>query len=54
VATAFEQLACLVGTVHSPQELEALVRLARIYRVVLISDEIHAPLVLPGASSPHC
>lgn len=38
-----------VGTVHSPQELEALVRLARIYRVVLISDEIHAPLVLPGA-----
>jgi cysteine-S-conjugate beta-lyase len=38
-----------VGTVHSPQELEALVRLARIYRVVLVSDEIHAPLVLPGA-----
>jgi hypothetical protein len=33
----------------SPQELEALVRLARIYRVVLTSDEIHAPLVLPGA-----
>jgi cysteine-S-conjugate beta-lyase len=39
-----------VGTVHSPEELEALVRLARIYRVVLISDEIHAPLVLPGAT----
>jgi cystathionine beta-lyase len=38
-----------VGTVHSPAELEALVRLARIYRVVLISDEIHAPLVLPGS-----
>ncbi|HEY0937419.1 MAG TPA: aminotransferase class I/II-fold pyridoxal phosphate-dependent enzyme, partial [Trebonia sp.] len=38
-----------VGTVHSPEELEALVRLARIYRVVLVSDEIHAPLVLPGA-----
>jgi cysteine-S-conjugate beta-lyase len=39
-----------VGTVHSPEELEALVRLARIYRVTLISDEIHAPLVLPGAT----
>jgi cysteine-S-conjugate beta-lyase len=39
-----------VGTVHSREELEALVRLARIYRVVLISDEIHAPLVLPGAT----
>ena len=39
-----------VGTVHSPEELEALVRLARIYRVILISDEIHAPLVLPGAT----
>ena len=39
-----------VGTVHSPEELEALVRLAGIYRVVLISDEIHAPLVLPGAT----
>ena len=38
-----------VGTVHSPEELGALVRLARIYRVTLISDEIHAPLVLPGA-----
>jgi cystathionine beta-lyase len=39
-----------VGTVHSPEELETLVRLARIYRVTLISDEIHAPLVLPGAT----
>jgi cystathionine beta-lyase len=36
--------------VHFPEELEALVRLARIYRVVLISDEIHAPLVLPGCA----
>ena len=35
---------------HFPEELEALVRLARIYRVVLISDEIHAPLVLPGCA----
>ena len=39
-----------VGTVHSPHELEALIRLARIYRVTVISDEIHAPLVLPGAA----
>jgi cystathionine beta-lyase len=39
-----------VGTVHSAEELEALVRLARIYRVVLIGDEIHAPLVLPGSA----
>ena len=39
-----------VGTVHSPEELEALVRLARIYGVILISDEIHAPLALPGAT----
>jgi cystathionine beta-lyase len=39
-----------VGRVHSPDELAALVRLARIYRVTLISDEIHGPLVLPGAT----
>ena len=39
-----------VGRVHAPDELAALVRLARIYRVPLISDEIHAPLVLPGAT----
>ncbi len=39
-----------VGRVHRPDELAALVRLARIYQVTLISDEIHGPLVLPGAT----
>jgi cystathionine beta-lyase len=38
-----------VGRVHTADELAALVRLARLYGVLLISDEIHAPLVLPGA-----
>ena len=31
-------------------ELTALVRLARAVRVTMVSDEIHAPLVLPGAT----
>ena len=35
---------------HSAEELTALVELARRYDVVLVSDEIHAPLVLPGAT----
>ena len=39
-----------VGRVHTADELAALVRLARIYQVTLISDEIHGPLVLPGAT----
>jgi cystathionine beta-lyase len=39
-----------VGRVHSADELAALVELARRYDVVLLSDEIHAPLVLPGAT----
>jgi cystathionine beta-lyase len=38
-----------VGRVHTPDELAALVRLARLYHVPIVSDEIHAPLVLPGA-----
>jgi cystathionine beta-lyase len=38
-----------VGRVHTAEELAALVRLARLYRVPIVSDEIHAPLVLPGA-----
>lgn len=38
-----------VGRVHTFDELAALVRLARLYGVLLISDEIHAPLALPGA-----
>jgi cysteine-S-conjugate beta-lyase len=39
-----------VGRVHTADELAALVRLARIYRVTIISDEIHGPLVLAGAT----
>ena len=39
-----------VGRVHDPAELASLVALARRHDVVLVSDEIHAPLVLPGAT----
>ncbi|GAB1646203.1 MalY/PatB family protein [Krasilnikovia sp. MM14-A1259] len=39
-----------VGRVHTPDELAALVRLARVHGVPIVSDEIHAPLVLPGAT----
>ena len=39
-----------VGRVHSPEELAALVELARRHDVVLVSDEIHAPLVLAGST----
>jgi cystathionine beta-lyase len=39
-----------VGRVHTADELAALIRLARIYRVTVVADEIHAPLVLPGAT----
>ncbi|WP_305786534.1 MalY/PatB family protein [Symbioplanes lichenis] len=39
-----------VGRVHTPEELAALVTLASEYGVTVISDEIHAPLVLPGAT----
>jgi cystathionine beta-lyase len=39
-----------VGRVHNRDELAALVRLARHYHVTIVSDEIHAPLVLPGAT----
>jgi cysteine-S-conjugate beta-lyase len=38
-----------VGRVHTRQELAELVRLATRYQVPIISDEVHAPLVLPGA-----
>ena len=38
-----------VGRVHTYDELAALVRLARLYGVTIVSDENHAPLVLPGA-----
>jgi cysteine-S-conjugate beta-lyase len=39
-----------VGRVHTGDELVALVRLARHYGVTIVSDEIHAPVVLPGAT----
>ena len=39
-----------VGRVHTPGELAALVRLARAHQVTIVSDEIHGPLVLPGAT----
>ncbi len=44
-----------VGRVHSREELRALAALARRYDVVVLSDEIHGPLVLPGAEfTPFC
>ncbi|SFC96790.1 cystathione beta-lyase [Nocardioides terrae] len=39
-----------VGTVHTRDELAALADLAARHGVTVVSDEIHAPLVLPGAS----
>jgi cystathionine beta-lyase len=39
-----------VGRVHTAGELAELVRLARNYRVSIVSDEIHGPLALPGAA----
>lgn len=38
------------GVVHSRRELEAVAALARRHGVRVVSDEIHAPLVLPGAT----
>ncbi|MFI7578994.1 MalY/PatB family protein [Kocuria sp. M4R5S9] len=37
------------GTVHTRQELAAVAELARRHGVRVVADEIHAPLVLPGA-----
>ncbi|MFI7744799.1 MalY/PatB family protein [Kocuria rhizosphaericola] len=37
------------GTVHTAQELTAVAELARRHGVRVVADEIHAPLVLPGA-----
>ncbi len=37
------------GTAHTRQELTALVALAERHGVTVVSDEIHAPLALPGA-----
>ncbi|HEY6593254.1 MAG TPA: aminotransferase class I/II-fold pyridoxal phosphate-dependent enzyme [Asanoa sp.] len=39
-----------VGRVHAPDELAEVVRLARAYGVTVVGDEIHAPVVLPGAT----
>jgi cystathionine beta-lyase len=39
-----------VGRVHSPEELAAVIALAARHGVRVISDEIHGPLVLSGAS----
>ena len=36
------------GTVHAPEELAMLARLAAQHDVLVVSDEIHAPLVRPG------
>ena len=38
-----------VGRAHEPGELQAVVELAARHGVTVVSDEIHAPLVLPGA-----
>ncbi|MEU8589218.1 MalY/PatB family protein [Streptomyces sp. NPDC048664] len=38
------------GVVHTRQELEAVAELARRHGVRVVSDEIHAPLVLSGAA----
>lgn len=38
------------GTVHTREELTAVVTLAARYGVRVVSDEIHAPLVLPGVA----
>ncbi|MER6122991.1 MalY/PatB family protein [Streptomyces sp. NPDC001795] len=38
------------GVVHTREELAAIAELARRHGVRVVSDEIHAPLVLPGAA----
>lgn len=37
------------GAVHTAEELHAIAELARQYDIRVVSDEIHAPLILPGA-----
>lgn len=39
-----------VGRVHTADELRALARLAADYEAIVLSDEIHAPLTLAGAT----
>lgn len=41
------------GTVHTRAELTAIARLAAEHNVVVVADEIHAPLVEPGAFVPY-
>lgn len=38
------------GTVHRPDELETLARLARQYGARVVSDEIHSPLIMPTST----
>jgi cystathionine beta-lyase len=38
-----------LGTVHTQQELEAVAAMAERHGVRVVADEIHGPLVLPGA-----
>ncbi|WP_205873553.1 MalY/PatB family protein [Mycobacterium camsae] len=37
------------GAVHTAAELGAIAALARQYEIAVVADEIHAPLILPGA-----
>ncbi len=37
------------GAVHTAEELQAIAERARRYGIRVVSDEIHAPLILPGA-----
>ena len=39
-----------VGRVHEADELRGVVELAVRYDVIVVSDEVHGPLVLPGAN----
>lgn len=41
------------GTVHSPAELETLAEIANRHGVVVIADEIHAPIVHEGSFTPY-
>ena len=38
------------GTVPSPQELDAIARIALAHDALVIADEIHAPLTMPGVT----
>ncbi|MEO6020219.1 MAG: aminotransferase class I/II-fold pyridoxal phosphate-dependent enzyme [Knoellia sp.] len=41
------------GTVHRKDELEALAEIANVHGVLVISDEIHAPIVHEGVFTPY-